>query len=217
MIRQRLDSPELAANAEEGIERSRKLFDASVAQSEESSVALYSLGSPELLAAATDEVIGVLAGWGVLGLHRDALEIGCGIGRLMVPLCSRLRSVVGTDVSPGMIAAARRRLEGCSNAQRPADDWPGSLGVRIGVDGPRLQRRHVSLPGAWRACAGRAPLSGNPPGAPARRRLRPLQLRLRTVSRGRQRRGAGARARRGTARSCAPTNRRSGSGTASAG
>jgi cyclopropane fatty-acyl-phospholipid synthase-like methyltransferase len=116
MIRQRLDSPEVARNAAEGIERSRKLFDASVAESEESSVALYSLGSPELLAAATDEVIGVLQDWGVLGAHRDALEIGCGIGRLMVPLCSRLRSVVGTDVSPRMIAAAERRLEGLRNA-----------------------------------------------------------------------------------------------------
>jgi SAM-dependent methyltransferase len=116
MIRQRLDSPEIAGDAEDGIQRCRKLFDASVAQSEESSVALYSLGSPELLAAATHEVIGVLEDWGVLGLHRDALEIGCGIGRLMVPLCSRVRSVVGTDVSSGMVSAARRRLEGCSNA-----------------------------------------------------------------------------------------------------
>jgi len=116
MIRQRLDSPEVARAAEDGIERCRKLFDASVAESEESSVALYSLGSPELLAAATDEVIGVLENWGVLGLRRDAMEVGCGIGRLMVPLCSRVRSVVGTDVSSGMISAATRRLEGFSNA-----------------------------------------------------------------------------------------------------
>jgi SAM-dependent methyltransferase len=116
MIRQRLDSPEVAKDAEEGIGRSRRLFDASVAQSEESSVALYSLGNPELLAAATHEVIGVLDDWGVLGPRRDALEIGCGIGRLMVPLCSRVRSVVGTDVSSGMISAATRRLEGFSNA-----------------------------------------------------------------------------------------------------
>jgi SAM-dependent methyltransferase len=116
MLRQRLDSPEVASNATDGIERSRKLFDASVAESEESSVALYSLGSPELLAAATDEVIGVLEDWDVLGRHRDALEIGCGIGRLMVPVCSRVRSVVGTDVSSGMIAAAERRLVGIANA-----------------------------------------------------------------------------------------------------
>ena len=116
MIRQRLDSPEFAADAEEGIERCRKLFDASVAESEESSVALYSLGSPELLAAATEEVIGLMENWGVLGQHRDALEVGCGIGRLMVPLSSRVRSLVGTDVSAGMISAATRRLAGISNA-----------------------------------------------------------------------------------------------------
>jgi cyclopropane fatty-acyl-phospholipid synthase-like methyltransferase len=116
MIRQRLDSPEVADAVEDGIERCRKLFDASVAASEESSVALYSLGSPELLAAATDEVIGVLEEWGVCGLNRAALEIGCGIGRLMVPLCSRMLSVLGTDVSSGMIWAARRRLEAFSNA-----------------------------------------------------------------------------------------------------
>lgn len=117
MIRRRLDSPDIAADAASGIERCRRLFDASVAESEESSVALYSLGSPELLAAATDEVIGVLADWGVLGSHRDALEIGCGIGRLMVPIAARVRSVVGTDVSSGMVAAATRRLEGVSNAR----------------------------------------------------------------------------------------------------
>lgn len=117
MIRQRLDSPELAEDAESGIERCRKLFDASVAESEESSVALYSLGSAELLAAATDEVIAVLDGWGVLGSTRDALEIGCGIGRLMVPISARVRSVAGTDVSAGMVAAALRRLEGFANAR----------------------------------------------------------------------------------------------------
>lgn len=115
MLHQRLDSPEIAEVAAEGIERCRKLFDASVAQSEESSVALYSFGSPELLAAATEEVIGVLVHWGVVGLQRDALEIGCGIGRLMIPLSSHVRSVVGTDVSSGMIAAATRRLGGLSN------------------------------------------------------------------------------------------------------
>lgn len=117
MLRQRLDSPDIATDANEGIERCRKLFDASVAQNEELSVALYSLGSPELLAAATDEVVVLLERWGVLGTHRDALEIGCGIGRLLAPLSFRLRSVLGTDVSPGMISAATRRLEGLFNVR----------------------------------------------------------------------------------------------------
>ena len=141
MIRQRLDSPEVAGDAEEGIERCRKLFDASVAESEESSVALYSLGNPELLAAATDEVIGVMEEWGVLGLRRDTLEVGCGIGRLMVPLSSRVRSAVGTDVSSGMISAATRRLEGFSNTsvrlttgQNLSEFGSGSMDLVYSVD-----------------------------------------------------------------------------------
>lgn len=115
MIQQRLDSPALASNAEEGIARCRTLFDASVAVSEESAVALYSLGNPELLAAATEEVIGVMEDWGVLKPGCDALEIGCGIGRLMVPIAPRIRSVTGTDVSAGMVGAAAGRLAGCLN------------------------------------------------------------------------------------------------------
>lgn len=141
MIRQRLDSPEVAGDAEEGVERCRKLFDASVAESEESSVALYSLGNPELLAAATEEVIGVMEHWGVLGLRRDCLEVGCGIGRLMVPLSSRVRSAVGTDVSSGMISAATRRLEGFSNTsvrlttgQNLSEFGPGSMDLVYSVD-----------------------------------------------------------------------------------
>ena len=157
MIRQGLDSPEVAGDAAEGIERCRKLFDASVAESEESSVALYSLGNPELLAAATAEVVGVLEQWGVLGPGRDALEIGCGIGRLMAPLSSRLRSVAGTDVSSGMISAATRRLEGLPNThvdrtagQNLSEFGSGSMDLVYSVDvfpylvlsGPALVERH---------------------------------------------------------------------------
>ena len=141
MIHQRLDSMEVAGDAAEGIERCRKLFDASVAKSEESSVALYSLGNPELLAAATDEVIRVMEDWGVLGLHRDTLEVGCGIGRLMVPLSSRVRSAVGTDVSSGMILAAARRLEGFLNTsvrlttgQNLSEFGSGSMDLVYSVD-----------------------------------------------------------------------------------
>jgi SAM-dependent methyltransferase len=159
MIRQRLDSPEMAADAEEGIARCRRLFDASVAQSEESSVALYSLGNPALLAAATSEVVDVMENWGVLGPDRDALEIGCGIGRLMVPLSARVRAVAGTDVSAGMIAAATRRLDGLPNAHVRQTDGQdlaafgdGSMDLVYSVDtfpylvlaGPALVERHFT-------------------------------------------------------------------------
>jgi SAM-dependent methyltransferase len=117
MLRAGLDSPETAPSVEQGIARARRLFDDSVTRSEESSVALYSLGSPALLAAATDEAVGVLEGWGVLSAGRDALEIGCGIGRFLPPLAGRLRSLIGIDVSAGMIAAARRRAGQLANVR----------------------------------------------------------------------------------------------------
>jgi SAM-dependent methyltransferase len=45
----------------------------------------------------------------------DAVEIGCGIGRLSVPLANRFRQVVGVDLSPKMIEAATRLHSGTTN------------------------------------------------------------------------------------------------------
>lgn len=44
----------------------------------------------------------------------SALEIGCGIGRLLLPLSRLASSVVGVDISPRMIAEARRA---CANVE----------------------------------------------------------------------------------------------------
>jgi cyclopropane fatty-acyl-phospholipid synthase-like methyltransferase len=133
------------------------MFDHSVVQNEEASVALYSLGSPELLALATAEAVGVLDAWGVLGPDRDALEIGCGIGRFLAPLASRLRSVVGIDISENMIQAASRRLGSKTNVQvsstsgRDLTDFPdGCFDLVYSIDtfpylvqaGPRLVETH---------------------------------------------------------------------------
>jgi SAM-dependent methyltransferase len=46
----------------------------------------------------------------------SALEIGCGPGRLLVPLSRVLGRIVGVDVSPEMVAQARQNLEGIDNA-----------------------------------------------------------------------------------------------------
>jgi cyclopropane fatty-acyl-phospholipid synthase-like methyltransferase len=70
-----------------------------------------------MLSAATEEAVRVFDAWGVLEAGRDALEIGCGIGRFLVALSPRLRSVVGIDVSANMIEAARRRLRQQDNAR----------------------------------------------------------------------------------------------------
>ena len=186
-------------------------------QSEESSVALYSLGSPELLAAATDEVIGVMDRWGVLGRDRDALEIGCGIGRLMAPLCSRVRSVVGTDVSSGMVAAAKRRLEGIANA---------SVHVTAGQDLSEFDEASMDLVYSVDAFPYLV-LSGH---ALVERHFREIRRVLRpggdfvlfNYAYGRpredvERRGARARAARGARGRARRRSRRFGSGTASAG
>lgn len=115
MLRRGLDESEPAHTVEHGIERTRALFDDSVAQSEEASVALYSLGSAELLAECTAEAIDVMDRWGVLDASRDALDLGCGIGRFLVPLAPRLRSLVGIDVSAGMVASAESRVRERAN------------------------------------------------------------------------------------------------------
>jgi SAM-dependent methyltransferase len=42
---------------------------------------------------------------------RRALDFGCGVGRLVIPLARRCAEVVGADVSPSMLAEARRNCD----------------------------------------------------------------------------------------------------------
>ena len=81
------------------------------------SVALYSLGDEALLAAATDEVVGLLDRLGILGQDRHLLDIGCGIGRFEQALSPLAGFVTGIDISPGMIEAARTRCAGLPNVR----------------------------------------------------------------------------------------------------
>jgi SAM-dependent methyltransferase len=115
MLRAGVDCPPENATIEEGVAFCRRLFDWSVQQSEEASVALYSLGSPALLDAATQEIVAALAGWGSLGADKRALDIGCGIGRMEIALSPELGAIDAIDVSEKMIAAARRRCAHLGN------------------------------------------------------------------------------------------------------
>jgi SAM-dependent methyltransferase len=94
------------------IARCARLFDQALRESPEASVALYSLGSPARLEAATAEVVALLERLGVLGPQRRILEIGCGIGRFQQALAGRGAALTGIDIAPGMIAEARRRCAG---------------------------------------------------------------------------------------------------------
>src|SRR5262249_25158315 len=56
--------------------------------------------------------------WQVIHRHLDAhfaptsaLDFGCGVGRLAIPLGRRCRQVVGVDVSEGMLRRARARCD----------------------------------------------------------------------------------------------------------
>ncbi|MEO7367238.1 MAG: class I SAM-dependent methyltransferase [Gemmatimonadaceae bacterium] len=115
MLRSNMDSPAMAPTVQAGIAFCERLFDWSVQQSEEASVALYSLGSPTLLERATREIIDKLEQWHVLGRNKTVLDLGCGIGRITSELSPRVREVHGIDVSRGMINTAMRRCEPLTN------------------------------------------------------------------------------------------------------
>lgn len=92
-----------------------QVFDRLADISPEAGAALYSLGSPELLDAATASLVDRLREWGLLGVDRTVLDLGCGAGRVTAALAREVHAVVGVDVSGGMLTAARRRCTGLSN------------------------------------------------------------------------------------------------------
>ncbi len=93
----------------------REQYDRAVTMAPEAAVALYSLGDPAILERATGELAALLKDWGVLGADRQALDIGCGIGRMEQALAPHLRHIVGIDLSPAMTAEAQRRCVGIEN------------------------------------------------------------------------------------------------------
>ena len=139
------------------------LFDRAVALSPEASVALYSLGDPAILAAATAELLAWLEGERLLTPGMDVLDFGCGIGRVAAAMAARARSVLGVDVSPAMIAAARARCAGQANVSFVAGSGHGlemaadqSHDLVLAVDSfPYLMQAGVALAGRHVAEAAR--------------------------------------------------------------
>ena len=115
MLKSDIDHARPARTVEEGLAHVERLFDWSVGQSEEASVALYSLGSPEILEQATAEIVRQLDRWGLVGPERAVLQIGCGIGRFERALAPRVREAHGIDVSGEMVRVAQRRCAGLAN------------------------------------------------------------------------------------------------------
>jgi len=90
-------------------------FDRAATVSPEAAVALYSLGSPALLAASTAETAELIRKLSLIEGHGVALEIGCGIGRLVERLSPHATRIIGLDISPVMLARARERCAGLDN------------------------------------------------------------------------------------------------------
>ena len=157
MLRADVDSPQPARSVEEGIAFCERLFDWSVQQSEEASVAMYSLGNPQLLERATAEIVEQLKAWGAVTRDTALLDIGCGIGRLLVALAPAVRTATGIDVSAEMVKAARRRCAPHSNVTVLKGDGYGlgeleneSFDLVIAVDSfPYLRQSGYALAGRY--------------------------------------------------------------------
>jgi predicted TPR repeat methyltransferase len=130
MLRADVDSSKPAQSVEEGIAFCERLFDWSVQQSEEASVALYSLGNPQLLEHATAEIVSQLERWDVVLSGSRVLDIGCGIGRLLVALAPKVRRATGVDVSAEMVKVAQRRCAAYSNVTVLKGDGRGLAELR---------------------------------------------------------------------------------------
>ena len=102
---------------EEALKSWASVFDRLATAAPEAGVALYALGDPALLAMATQEIVTLMDGYGLLGATVDLLDLGCGIGRLVVALAPRVRSVLGVDIAVGMVAEARRRCDALANVR----------------------------------------------------------------------------------------------------
>jgi SAM-dependent methyltransferase len=106
-----------APSVEEGLAATRALFDGLVVQSEEASVALYSLGSAQILHRATAEIVALLARWELLSPTTRVLDFGCGIGRIAQAIAPEVARVDAIDISPEMVATATRRTSAVHNVR----------------------------------------------------------------------------------------------------
>ncbi|MGI4732892.1 MAG: class I SAM-dependent methyltransferase [Janthinobacterium lividum] len=116
----------LAALARQGFDASSAaatatLFDRLALTAPEAGVAFYTLGDPELMAAATQELVSVIRSWEPVA-GRDVLDFGCGTGRVALALAPEARSIVGVDVSPAMVTEARFRATAFGTVQFRVSD-----------------------------------------------------------------------------------------------
>ncbi len=90
-------------------------FDQAAGASAQASVALYTLGRPDLFRAATEEVASMMRAWELLKPWHVVLDLGCGDGRIVEAISREVRLAIGLDISGRLLDAARVRCAGRSN------------------------------------------------------------------------------------------------------
>jgi SAM-dependent methyltransferase len=148
----------IPSNEGDAVAAIRAQFDRAVTVAPEASVALYSLGSADILDRATTEIVARLAQWGMLRPDATVLDIGCGIGRIERALAPLVGTITAIDVSLSMIQEARRRCRDLANVAFEQCDGRDLAGFRdrsfdlvLAVDsfpylfaaGPEIVARHL--------------------------------------------------------------------------
>jgi len=77
----------------------------------------------EAMSLIDERIFGLLEGMEVLSGGGSALDIGCGTGSLTSMIASRCSSVLGLDISPGMLGVARERCSGLGNVELLCQSW----------------------------------------------------------------------------------------------
>lgn len=75
-----------------------------------------------------------------------ALDFGCGVGRVAIPLCSQADEVVGVDVSPDMLEEATRNAarQGVSNLKLlPSDDQLSAVSGQFQLVHSAIVLQHI--------------------------------------------------------------------------
>lgn len=79
---------------------------------------------------------------------KRALDFGCGVGRVLVPLAEVVEEVVGVDISPSMLSEARRNLDaaGSQNVRLlPSDDRLSAVDGRFDLVHTCIVIQHIEV------------------------------------------------------------------------